>query len=83
MNAFCIFVWGGVMFMSILLINTPEYYCRCDICNRLAVVKRTINIYNGAQAVRSLGWSFGKDGGVACDRCRRLNRNDHYKMGKW
>lgn len=70
--------------MSVILINYPIYYCTCDTCKKRETVERTIvnNTYNGAQAVRSLGWSYGKDGKVLCDTCRRYNRNDHYRHNK-
>ena len=59
--------------MSVTLINYPVYFCRCDKCLKSASVERDddAGIYNGAQAVRSLGWSFSKDGKtVLCDTCR-------------
>ncbi len=52
------------------------YYCRCDECGQSSVVEQTNEIYNGAQAVRSLGWSFGKDGTtVKCSLCRTYRHN--------
>ena len=41
------------------------------------LVSKTNEIYNGAQAVRSLGWSFGKDGKLLCDECRKENYKDN------
>ncbi len=51
----------------------PVYSCRCDVCGKFEQIYgyNSNKIYNGAQAVRSLGWSFGKDGKtVKCDNCR-------------
>ena len=51
----------------------PVYNCHCDVCGKFEQVYdyNSNKIYNGAQAVRSLGWSFGKDGKtVKCDKCR-------------
>ena len=65
--------------MGICLVNTPEYFCCCDNCRKIIVVPKTISIYNGAQAARSVGWAFGKNGKVLCDCCRKGNVNDRYK----
>lgn len=49
------------------------YVCTCDKCNKqIEVESDNDKIYNSAQAVRSVGWSFGRDGKVKCIRCRRL-----------
>lgn len=51
----------------------PVYLCICDICGKVKRIEKdySSNIYNGAQAVRSLGWSFGRDGKtVKCTNCR-------------
>ena len=59
------------------------YVCICDICNRtLEVCGASDEIYNRAQAVRSLGWSFGNNGKIKCSFCRRpyirqLRKRDH------
>ena len=68
--------------MGVVLINTPQYICRCDNCKKSAIVDKTVNIYNGAQAVRSLSWSFSKNGKVLCKNCRMSEPNDHYKWFK-
>lgn len=60
--------------------RTEFYYvCQCDNCKTIAEVKRTADIYNAAQAARSLNWSFGKDKKVLCKRCRMNNYSDNYK----
>lgn len=65
--------------MGVVLRNIPTYYCTCDICGTMAKVEKNIKLYNGAQAVRSLHWSFGKDGSVKCNVCRKREWNDHYQ----
>lgn len=60
------------------------YVCICDNCKKVHTVEKDLNnkIYNRAQAVRSIGWSFGEDGKtVMCDRCRF----DNYRKvkNKW
>ena len=49
------------------------YVCQCDKCNRKVVLEKDLDlkIYNRAQAVRFLGWSFSKDCKIKCDFCRR------------
>lgn len=57
------------------------FICTCDICHRTVEVAEDYNkIYNGAQAVRSLGWSYGKDKSVKCDKCRKQYRHDGYRQ---
>lgn len=55
------------------------YFCRCDKCGQSAVVEQTNEIYNGAQAARSLGWSFGKDKRVFCSSCRQSRLYDKHR----
>ena len=54
----------------------PIYLCICDNCGKSKRIEKDYGdkIYNGAQAVRSLGWSFGHDGKVKCSNCR-VKRN--------
>ena len=68
--------------MSVKLTNNPYYFCVCDNCKTTAKVERTSKIYNAAQAVRSLGWSFGRDRQVYCVKCRQRNYFDNYKYYK-
>ena len=68
--------------MPVCLENIPYYLCICNKCKKYKKVEPNKKIYNGAQAVRSLGWSFGKDQSVFCDICRKKNHNDHYKWNK-
>ena len=66
--------------MSVTCFSTPTFLCKCDRCGRIEHVEKNYDKnYNGAQAVRSLGWSFGKDKTVKCDRCRRASLYDNYK----
>ena len=65
--------------MPVILVNNPEYFCVCDICNKAKSVKKDKKAYNGAQAVRMLKWSFGKDRRVICINCRQKNYNDNYR----
>jgi hypothetical protein len=60
--------------------NIRVFRCICDQCKaRHDVLENEAEgIYNGAQAVRSLGWSYGKDKSVKCAACRRGSPNDHY-----
>ena len=60
------------------------YLCQCDNCKAIVTVEKDLNlkIYNRAQAVRSLGWSFSEDGKtVVCDRCRLDNYR--YVKKRW
>ena len=61
------------------LCSVKFYYCVCDECKTHASVERCEGMYNGAQAVRSLGWSYGKDGKTLCQSCRQKNCFDKYK----
>ena len=54
------------------------YSCICDKCGKHEVVEESKTIYNRAQAVRSLGWSYGKDRKVLCDKYRIKNHGDNY-----
>ena len=40
--------------------------------------KESKTAYNAAQAVRSIGWSYGKDKSVYCDKCRLKRWNDRH-----
>lgn len=64
--------------MSVSLSHISYYFCQCDKCGKTAKVDPSREIYNGAQAVRSLGWSFGKDRRVLCDSCRNAHLTDNY-----
>ena len=58
------------------------YVCICDNCKRVHTVEKDFNkkIYNRAQAVRSIRWSFGEDGKtVVCADCRKFNLKDKYR----
>ncbi len=55
------------------------YLCTCDKCGEQVVVEQDRHIYNGAQAVRSLHWSFGKDKRVLCSSCRQSRLCDQYR----
>ncbi|MDE6597975.1 MAG: hypothetical protein K2K60_05000 [Clostridia bacterium] len=59
-------------------IITHVFVCKCDKCGKSEEVNETEKIYNGAQAVRSLGWSFGKDKSVKCDKCRQDDWGNRY-----
>lgn len=51
------------------------YVCTCDKCGYTREVEsNSERIYNSAQAVRSIGWSFGRDGTIKCDYCRKRYR---------
>ena len=69
---------------SIINHNQKTYCCKCDMCDKVVYVPENIQagIYNGAQAARSLHWSFGKDKSVKCDVCRQYQVNDHYSLKK-
>lgn len=69
--------------MGVGVKNIPLYECQCDICGVTVTVEKDYQkIYNGAQAVRSLGWSYGKDGSVRCVNCRATRIVDRYRFGK-
>ncbi len=57
------------------------FLCTCDTCGTQAEVTQNNNrgIYNGAQAARSLGWSFGQNGNVKCNVCRQHNKYDRQR----
>lgn len=67
--------------MPISRINAPRYMCVCDICKNVSLVDAYLqsNIYNQAQAVRSLGWSYTRDKKVICKHCRKHNVADKYR----
>lgn len=57
-----------------------KFRCVCDKCGAVRDVEKDYDkIYNGAQAVRSLGWSFGKDKSVKCSKCRQTAWGDMYR----
>lgn len=64
--------------MSVYTSSFLVYHCVCDVCGRDLFVKSSEIVYNRAQAVRSLGWSYGKDRIVRCDTCRIKNLEDNY-----
>lgn len=65
--------------MGVKCFSVPTFDCKCDCCGQHEYVEKDYDkIYNGAQAVRSLGWSFGKSGRVLCSKCRRSAWNDKY-----
>lgn len=67
--------------MGVQCFSVPTFFCQCDCCGRIEYVEKDFDkIYNGAQAARSLGWSFGKDKVIKCDRCRRPAHFDKYKF---
>ena len=55
------------------------YQCVCDNCKNFIVVEKTTDIYNRAQAVRSVGWSYAKNRTVLCKKCRKHNVSDNYR----
>jgi len=58
------------------------YVCQCDNCKKIERVEKNFDkrIYNRAQAVRSLNWSFSEDGKtVICSKCRKHNPRDKYR----
>ncbi len=60
--------------------SVPTFRCICDKCGAMRDVEKDYDkIYNGAQAVRSLGWSFGKDKSVKCSKCRQTAWGDMYR----
>lgn len=52
-----------------------KYYfeIKCDICGQVALVEKDEEhgVYNGAQAVRSFGWHYGRDKRVTCADCAK------------
>ena len=65
--------------MSVEKYTITVYVCICDECGKKQHVEKNLNIYNSAQAVRSIGWSFGKDRSIFCDLCRKRRMNDRYR----
>ena len=65
--------------MGVASRQVTVYFCRCDKCGKARDVQKGRNLYNGAQAVRSIGWSFGKDGKVLCADCRKTHMTDRYR----
>ncbi len=49
-----------------------DYIITCDICGRKedASSYYDIHIHNSRDAVRSIGWSFGRGGVIKCNKCR-------------
>lgn len=66
--------------MGVRTYSVHVYVCVCDDCGKRIDVEEnsTIGIYNTAQAVRSLGWSFSRYGEVRCEKYRR-HYFDKYK----
>lgn len=62
----------------VCLCNIPYYLIRCDCCLKTERVEKNLKLYNGAQAVRSIGWSFGRSGRVLCKYCRINSLYDRY-----
>lgn len=67
--------------MPIISYTVHIFLCTCDKCGKQKEVPQNIihGIYNGAQAVRSLGWSFGQRGEIKCNICRRSNKYDRQR----
>ena len=66
--------------MSVRGYSVHVFVCTCDKCGKREDVQENPSVvYNGAQAVRSLGWSYGKDKRVLCDKCRQGNWLDNYR----
>ena len=65
-----------------MVFNISKHYfkCFCDKCGLMVEVEENIfiGIYNGAQAARSLGWSFGKDRRCFCSSCRKMRLVDKH-----
>lgn len=56
------------------------FVCTCDNCGDSVRVEKDMSVvYNNASAVRSIGWSFGRNGKVTCHNCRKKNLNDKYR----
>ncbi len=69
--------------MSVGYFNVKYYVCTCDICGKVSdPIQKIESIYNSAQAARSIGWSFGKDGSTHCPNCRVLDRSDRH-IDRW
>ena len=67
--------------MPIIGYDIHIFLCTCDKCGKQEEVTQNNDhgIYNGAQAARSLGWSFGQNGYILCDVCRKNNKFDRHK----
>lgn len=67
--------------MGVSSYSVRIFVCTCDICEKCEYVEENLykGIYNSAQAVRSLGWSFGKDKSVKCSKCRQTSWGDMYR----
>ena len=65
--------------MSVGSFTVRYYICKCDACGKVETVEGSEAIYKAAQAVRSLGWSYGKDRSVKCHECRMHEYGDNYK----
>lgn len=48
------------------------YFITCDVCGRKEDTSSyyDLHIHNSRDAVRSIGWSFGRGGVIKCDKCR-------------
>ncbi len=68
--------------MSVRTWHKPYWHCICDNCGKNELIAKTKDLYNGAQAIRSLGWSFTKDRKTYCKKCRMEQWNDNYKWLK-
>lgn len=64
-----------------MIYGYKKYYfvITCDICGKKIEIEKTKQIYNGAQAARSTGWSFGKNKKIKCNQCRLKEFNDKHK----
>lgn len=65
--------------MSVGSYTVRYYVVQCDECGLSAEIRQRENTYSGAQAVRFLGWSYGKDGRIKCPKCRENNKYDRHK----
>ena len=66
--------------MSVGLFTVRYYVCTCDECGAQGRVEKDYDkVYNPAQAVRELGWSYGKDKRVKCKACRMHEPWDCHK----
>ena len=65
--------------MAVLSKVIKVWVCTCDKCGKSQEVAPSDELYNGAAAVRSIGWKFGKDRSVKCAECRSRDWDDHYQ----
>lgn len=66
--------------MGIGTYSVHVFVYTCDICGKVEQVEENYHTaYNAAQAVRSIGWSYGKDKSVKCDVCRQSEHRDRHK----